>query len=38
MLLVLSIIMPQQAKRTAPLVAEEAELRSTDALMMYRRG
>ena len=35
MLSVLSIIMAKQAKGIAPLVVKEAELRSTDALVMY---
>ena len=33
MLLNLSIIMAKQARRTDPLVAEEAELRSTDDVL-----
>jgi len=35
MLLVLSIITAKQAKCAAPLVAKQAELRSTDALIVY---
>jgi len=31
-------IMAKQAKGIAPLVVKEAELRSTDALVMYWRG